>query len=325
MHPVAFHIPWLNIPIYSYGVMMVVAFLATQWLAARLAKRVGIDPEIFVNLALYAMVAGVVGARLSHILENLPDFTRSDRNVWENLFAMINIRSGGLTFYGGFLLAFPVCLGYVMLPQGAERDWRWISAAVHRAGAGHRPDRVFSELAAVIRRHQCARRCTFPYDSNAYVDQFNNQVYGPASEKLDHAVPPQLLKETPTGVRLMSPDEFRNDPQLIALAAAERSNPVIPTQLYSTFTSLLMWRFYFVISRCRTRRAGFLRLNADDRKGQSRFLLELLRVEPPVIGRMSLSMLLGQMFFVVGAIMWFVFAPSSDQLPSAAQLAARQR
>jgi phosphatidylglycerol:prolipoprotein diacylglycerol transferase len=320
MHPVAFHIPWLNIPIYSYGVMMVVAFLATQWLATRLAKRVGIDPEIFVNVALYAMIAGVVGARLSHILENLPDFTRSDRTVWENFFAMINIRSGGLTFYGGLLLAFPVCLGYVIYHKVPGRLAMDITAPCIVLGLGIGRIGCFLNGCCYGATANVPGAVTFPYDSNAYVDQF----YGAASEKLDHAVPPQLLKETPNGVRLLSPDEFRNDPQLIALAAAERSNPVIPTQLYSTFTSLLIMAIllcYFTMPHSPGRVFALMLMI----EGPSRFLLELLRVEPPIIGRMSLSMLLGQMFFVAGAIMWFVFAPSSDQLPSAAQLAARQR
>src|ERR1051326_1051127 len=101
-----------SIPIYSYGLMMVIGFLAAVQLAKFLSRRVGIDPEIFVNAALIALVAGVIGARLSHVLENLGDYTRADRSVWENFLNMINIRSGGLTFYGGLLLAFPIVVLY---------------------------------------------------------------------------------------------------------------------------------------------------------------------------------------------------------------------
>src|SRR5262245_17612495 len=88
--------PWGSIPIFGYGLMMVVGFLCAVQLAKFLARRSGIDPELFVNAALIALVAGVAGARLSHVLENFSEYTRADRSLGENLFAMINIRSGGL-------------------------------------------------------------------------------------------------------------------------------------------------------------------------------------------------------------------------------------
>src|SRR5688572_10780367 len=93
--------PWGSLPLFGYGLMLVIGFLCAVQLAKFLARRSGIDPEVFVNAALIALVAGVVGARVSHVLENLPEYTRADRSLGENLFAIINIRSGGLTFYGG--------------------------------------------------------------------------------------------------------------------------------------------------------------------------------------------------------------------------------
>src|SRR6185369_5062270 len=59
-----------ELPIFSYGLMLVIGFLAAIQLAKFLARRMGIDPEIFVNAGLIALVTGIIGARLSHILEN---------------------------------------------------------------------------------------------------------------------------------------------------------------------------------------------------------------------------------------------------------------
>src|SRR5690242_4179706 len=109
-----FRIPVLNIPVYGYGLMMVIGFMAAIEVAKRLAKRVGLDPEIFVNAALIALVTGVLGARLSHVIENWPQYTRADRSAWANFLDAINIRSGGLTFYGGFLLSFPTLVLYAI-------------------------------------------------------------------------------------------------------------------------------------------------------------------------------------------------------------------
>jgi len=65
-------------PIYGYGLMMVLGFFLAMELAKYLARRSKLDPEIFANAALIGLLAGVAGARLSHVLENLSDYTRHD-------------------------------------------------------------------------------------------------------------------------------------------------------------------------------------------------------------------------------------------------------
>ncbi len=42
--------------------------------------------------------------------------------------------------------------------------------------------------------------------------------------------------------------------------------------------------------------------------GGTRYLLELVRVEPPVIGHMSLGMVEGPIILIAGTILWFVFS-----------------
>ena len=117
MHQILFRIPQFlpfigGMPIYGYGVMLVVGFFAAIGLAKFLARRSGIDPELFANAALIALVAGIAGARLSHVVENWHDYTRPELSFGQNFWNAINIRSGGLTYYGGFLLAFPAVLAY---------------------------------------------------------------------------------------------------------------------------------------------------------------------------------------------------------------------
>src|SRR5436305_15267448 len=73
-----FNIAGHEIHLYTYGLMMIVGFFGAVYLARFLANRSGLDGEAFVNAGLIALVSGVIGARLSHVLENLQEFTRND-------------------------------------------------------------------------------------------------------------------------------------------------------------------------------------------------------------------------------------------------------
>ena len=300
MHPTLFRLPVVNVPIYGYGLMMVFAFLGCQWLAARLARARGLDPEVFVNAALLSMVSGVIGSRLSHVLENLHEYTRADRGVLGNVWAMVNIRSGGLTLYGGLLLAGPIVLWYLLrhkIPGRAAAD---IMAPCIALGIGIGRVGCFLNGCCYGAGTDLPWGVTFPYGSNAYVEQAG----GDRGERLTRPVPPALLTGPADEPRLMPADQVAASPTLAPLAATTRSNPVHPTQLYSTVTSLLMMCVvlaYIAGPHVAGRGLALLLLL----EGPTRFLLELLRTEPPVWHSLSLSMLLGVGLFAGGVVLWF--------------------
>ncbi len=308
MYPTLFHLPLLHIPIYGYGLMMVFAFLGCQWLAARLAAARGLDPEVFVNATLIALVSGVVGSRMSHVLENLHDYTRPELGFWTNAWNMVNIRSGGLTLYGGLILAAPVVLGYFVRKRV---PWRLaLDVAAPCVALGIAVGRVgcFLNGCCYGADTNLPWGVTFPYGSNAYVDQFAGQTSGGTTERLHTPPPPSLLTFSREGERLVAPDVARADPQLAPIAAVNRSNPVHPTQLYSTFNSLLIMALvlaYIAGPHPAGRGLPLLLLL----EGPTRFILELLRVEPAVLGPMSLSMILGLLLFATGVALWFLMGP----------------
>jgi phosphatidylglycerol:prolipoprotein diacylglycerol transferase len=310
MYPELFRIPVLNIPIFGYGLMMVFAFLATQWLSGRLAKSKGIDPEIFVNVTLFALIAGVIGSRLSHVLENLPDYTRSDLSAWQNFVNMINIRSGGLTFYGGVILAAPVVLGYVFYRKVPARLTMDIVAPCLMLGLAIGRIGCFLNGCCYGAEANVPWAVRFPYGSNAYVDAYDRGEIDP---------PPQLKVRLADGnARLLTNEELQQgyiktgDPQhprvpipenARQLAATQRSPAVHPAQLYSTFNALLITVLllaYFSMPHVPGRVFALMLML----EGPTRFILEMLRVEPPVLGPMSLSMVIGAILFVAGAILW---------------------
>lgn len=119
MHPILFEIPrlfefelfgslWVigPFPIRLYGLMIGIGFLFGIWLAARRARREGIDPDRILDMGVYLLLAAIIGSRLLYVLVNIGEFTA---NPWD----AIAIWKGGLVFYGGLLGAVPVGIWYV--------------------------------------------------------------------------------------------------------------------------------------------------------------------------------------------------------------------
>ncbi|MDP9173294.1 MAG: prolipoprotein diacylglyceryl transferase [Planctomycetota bacterium] len=296
-----------DIPIYGYGLMLVAAFLACVQTAQWLARRSGLNPELFANAAIIALMTGVVGARLSHVLENFGEYTRSDLSPLQNLLHVIDIREGGLTYYGGFLLATPCCILYALKTRIPLRLGMDIVAPVLMIGLGL--GRIGCFLNGCCYGAQCNLPwgVSFPYGSEAYVDQVARHQTVP---------PPDLMRMTLSGRIVPLPrgsPEMLNDPRLQARAAAVRALPVQPTELYSTFTALLLAALliaYFTTPHVDGSVFALMLIL----EGFARFVLELLRVEPSVwrlqIGNqdygMSISMILGVVNVIAGFIMWQV-------------------
>lgn len=300
--PLPFDLPLVGdrLVIYGFGLMLVVGFLLAMELARRLARQRGIDPEVFSNAALLALLTGILGARLSHVLENLSEYTRADRSLWANLVAAANISSGGLTYYGGFLLAFPTLLLYgrakrIHLPTGMD-----VVAPCLMVGL------AFGRLGCFLNGCCFGAACAlpwavaFPYASPPYVDQFEAGKINP---------PPQLVRVDARGERsLRELAELRQaeNGARLAIAETQRSLPLHPAQLYSAFTAsllagLLVTHFRLPHAPGRTF-ALMLMLEAA-----ARFSLELVRSEPPVLWGMSFSMAVSIPLVLLGALLWAIF------------------
>lgn len=95
MIPVLFEIG--PIKIYSFGLMMGLAFIVANILFVREFQRKGMPPEKAGTITLIALVAGVVGSKLFSVFENWDRFVEDPSG---ELFS-----AAGLTFYGGLILA----------------------------------------------------------------------------------------------------------------------------------------------------------------------------------------------------------------------------
>ena len=97
-----FHIPIINITIFSYGFMLVVAFIVAIEMGKRLGQRRGIDPEQMVTCGLIALVSGLAG-RGSALSWRISGFSRGRSTGCGEMFLMRSISgAAGSPITAGF-------------------------------------------------------------------------------------------------------------------------------------------------------------------------------------------------------------------------------
>jgi phosphatidylglycerol:prolipoprotein diacylglycerol transferase len=93
------------IAIYSYGLMLGVAFILGIFLSMHLGARIGISAEHILNLGIIILISSIIGARLFYIGENYTTFLDDPAEI-------LKFWSGGFVFYGGFLVAISLAVLY---------------------------------------------------------------------------------------------------------------------------------------------------------------------------------------------------------------------
>jgi phosphatidylglycerol:prolipoprotein diacylglycerol transferase len=100
MLPILFTIPKIGsfgpFPIHTFGLIMVIAFLAALWLAKVRAPRFGADPAKVMDAGFWCLVFGVLGARVAFIAQEWPYYSKHTDELFSLQFA-------GLTSFGGLI------------------------------------------------------------------------------------------------------------------------------------------------------------------------------------------------------------------------------
>ncbi|MDP3791460.1 MAG: prolipoprotein diacylglyceryl transferase [Candidatus Omnitrophota bacterium] len=112
MHPVLAKIGPLYI--YSYGLMVALAFAVAILLSYREAPRFNIDKDKIVDFGIVILIGGLIGARLFFVLMNF-------RYYIANPIEIINLTKGGLVWYGGFLIG--ILVGIVFVKKNNINFW----------------------------------------------------------------------------------------------------------------------------------------------------------------------------------------------------------
>lgn len=288
MHPELFTIPFTSLTVKSYGTMMVVGFLAAVWIIRRLSREITPDPQMITNASLYALIAGVVGARLFYVFHYFDKFR-------DDLLSVFAIWKGGLELLGGVLAAIAVIILYIRRHKLPLRQYLDILAV------GLMLALVFGRIGCLL-NGCCYGKLTnlpgavrFPYNSLAYQSQvypdlqrnrpapqieLPDEFFGYYDEKGDFNTGLKPFKDlTP-----QQQDQVKN--------GRYRCLPVHPTQLYSSANAavlcLILYLFWRRSQKARSTHAGKF-LTAPGCifalmfviYGISRFFLEFARDDNP--------------------------------------------
>jgi phosphatidylglycerol:prolipoprotein diacylglycerol transferase len=135
MYPVIFTIG--PITVYSYGAMMALAFLVAGYLVGKELERKGLDPAVASSIVLWALVGGLVGARLLVIADDLRGFLRAPLDFL--------LTGAGFIWYGGFLGGL-VAVSWLIHRRGLP--WRATTDCIAPGLAlGHAIGRIGCQLA----------------------------------------------------------------------------------------------------------------------------------------------------------------------------------
>lgn len=96
--------PFRIIPVYGYGSMLLVGFLAAATWAGYRAERVGIRRETIWDVAMLILVLGIAGARLFYLVQYRQRVYAGVETFPQFLQATLNLSEGGLVLYGGVIL-----------------------------------------------------------------------------------------------------------------------------------------------------------------------------------------------------------------------------
>lgn len=112
----------------SYGIIVALSFFLGLWLSVREAKRKGLDPGLIQDFAFYALLGGIIGARIYFVVFSNPAYFL--KNPWE----IVAVWHGGIGIIGALLGGLLTALWYCRKKQLSF--WRFADTLAPGAALG---------------------------------------------------------------------------------------------------------------------------------------------------------------------------------------------
>jgi phosphatidylglycerol:prolipoprotein diacylglycerol transferase len=330
MYPELFEIPFLHLTVKSYGLMMVIAFLAAIYLIRYLSRDIKSDPQHITNAALYSLIVGVVGARLFYVIHHFDQFQG-------RLLSVFAIWKGGLELLGGVLSAIAVIGLYCRYHKLPVRRYLDILAI------GLMLSLVFGRIGCFL-NGCCFGKPTnlpwavrFPYGSDAYYSQVNPNLERNRPEP-QLKLPEEFFGYYYEGGKMfygLKPyKDLTLEQKYMVDKGPFRCLPVHPTQLYSSINgAVLALVLYLFWRRSQNPVGDALRqagISKNDKKlftkpgctfglmfilyGITRFFIEFVRDDNPFeFDTLTISQIIGVAMMVFGLLLMVIFEKMKPQ------------
>ncbi len=318
MHPELLRIPFTTLTVKSYGLMMVVGFLAAVYVIRRLSRNITPDPQMITNGSLYSLIAGVVGARVFFVIHYF-DLFRGD------LLRVFAIWQGGLELLGGVIGALGVLILYMHYHKLPIRRYLDILAIGLMLALCFGRIGCFLNGCCFGKPSELPWSVRFPYGSYSYLSQVEPDTArnrpAPQIELPDdffgYFDEDNIWRQELKPYEQLSPLQ-----QQMVTTGPYRCLPVHPTQLYSSSNAaLLALLLYLFWKRSQSEPAGKLFARPGSTfalmfilYGITRFCIEFLRDDNPfehgwwaVYKGGTISQNLCIYMFVLGVILMLVF------------------
>jgi len=259
--------------VYGYGLMLALGFLIGSYLFVTEFKRRKLDPNIANNVTIIALVVGIGGAKILYMIENWSSF------IIDPIGMILN--PGGLTFYGGFILAtFSVYL------YGKKKGIKFLTitdAISPGLILGYGIARVGCHLSG---DGDYGFPTTLPWGTD-----YSNGTYPPSTAFKDF---PEITGQFPGGI---VPDNILCH----------------PTPIYELIACALICWFLWSI-RKKTTPAGILFMTYLILAGIERFLVEFLRPNPRILLNLTEAQIISIVLIVSGLIGWRILSASAHKV-----------
>ena len=331
MHPELLEIPILHVTVKSYGLMMVVGFLAAVTVIRLLSRRFTKDPQHITNAALYALIAGVVGARIFFVVHYFDEFRGDPLGVFA-------IWRGGLELLGGVLLAIAVILLYIRYHKLPLRHYLDVLAVGLMAAL------IFGRIGCLLngccygKPTELSWGVRFPYGSFAYRSQIQPDPERGRAEP--HLPLPEeyfgYFDENQAYTPGLKPEEQLTPKQKEEVTTGQyRCLPVHPTQIYTSLGAALCTLILYGVWRRSQKFEHTGRYPLLTKPGSVfslmfvlygilRFVMELLRDDNPYeIGTLTVSQLIGTGLVTLGVGLLIFYTLAKPETLRAAESNAR--
>jgi phosphatidylglycerol---prolipoprotein diacylglyceryl transferase len=305
MHPIMFTIPGINMPIYSYGVMLGLSLVVGWYIVMWLGRKDGLPVEKMGSCFVWTAVAAMIGARALYVIANMKEFEGAD------LLDIINVRKGGLVAYGGFLGGFVGSWIYLRRQRIRLMPWADVVVPTLATGLG------ITRFGCLM--YGCDYGKPIPADAPAWLKAVALTF---PNWKVKFA---DLAARMSDGSAFMA-QSFSGSPAFhhhvnlgLVRATDAASMPVYPTQVMEILNGWIAFGLVMLVkSKTKFRGQAFLFFTAY--YGLTRFLMEFLRgdTQRGGVGTISTSQIIGLSTLFLSLVAWFVLYRKAKADPVAA-------